>query len=318
MPQVDAAGAGMFAWASSLFFFFVFVLIPWTILVGGFTLLLRAQRRRPEGFSSLTARSLIGSAIATLAFNVWALLAIFGSSSSTAAIGFVFLPLYSFAVAAAAWATAWSLLTLHGLARSGGAAPGPRGWAAVGAAGLFLAVLAAGSTLAWQRHSLLAAASQSDAPPARLEQIAEQALAGSDYEVLGRLATNAGAAPGLIAKLTAFCENEIGGARPVHCYSILFGLASHPAAPAELLARLAENPELSIRIVAARNPHTPAASAEMLASDPEFSVRLWVTMHPGLSRETLEQLAADRDDGVSRNAAAALGRVDAEPRSRLE
>lgn len=92
----------MLAWATSLFFLFVFVLIPWAILVGGFALLLRAQRSRPQGFSSVTARSLIGSAIATLAFNIWVVVAIFSSSSSTASIGFAFLPLYSFAAAAVA------------------------------------------------------------------------------------------------------------------------------------------------------------------------------------------------------------------------
>ena len=299
----------MFAWASSLFFLFVFVLIPWTLLAGGFTLLLRAQRRRPEGFASLTARSLVGSAIATLAFNLWAVVAIFSSSSSTAAIGFAFLPIYSFAVAAASWATAWSLLTLVDLARRGRPAPGPRGWAAAAAAVLFLGVLAAGATLAWQRQSLLSAAAQADTPSARLAEISERALAASDYEVLGRIATNPSAAPELIAKLTAFCEQELGGARPVFCYSILYGLASHPAASAELLARLAVNPEVTIRTGVARNPHTPVASAESLASDPEPSVRLWVATHPGLSRATLERLAADRDDGVRRNAAAAFARA---------
>lgn len=299
----------MSAWADSLFFFFVFMLIPWVILAGGFTLLLRAQRRRPDGFSSLTARSLVASAVATLAFDLWAVAAILGSSSSTAAIGLIFLPFYSFAVAAAAWATAWSLLTLLDFARNGSHAPGPRGRAAAVGAGLLLAVLASGTTFAWQRHRLLNTASQSDAPPARLAEITERALAASDYDVLERLATNPGAAPELIAKLTAFCESEIGSARPVRCYSILFGLAGHPAAPADLLARLAGNPEPSIRIVVARNPHTPEASAELLAGDPEPSVRHWVSTHPGLSHETLERLAADRDDGVRRNAAAALGRV---------
>lgn len=299
----------MFAWASSLFFLCVFVLIPWTILVCGFALLLRAQRRRPQGFSSLTARSLVGSALATLAFNVWAVAAIFRSSSSTAAIGFAFLPLYSFAVAAASWATAWSLLTLIGLARSSSPAQGPRAWAAAATAALFLGALAAGGTLAWQRQSLLSAASQADTLPVRLAEITEQALVASDYEVLGRLATNPGASPELVAGLTAFCEKEIGTARPVFCYSILYGLASHPAAPAELLARLAANPEVTIRTGVARNPHTPAASAEALASDPEPAVRLWVTTHPGLSRGALERLAADPDDGVRRYATAALDRA---------
>ena len=302
----------MFAWASSLFFLFVFVLVPWAILVGGFTLLLRAQRSRPEGFSSPTARSLAGSAIATLAFNVGAVVAIFSSSSSTAAIGFAFLPLYSFAVAAASWATVWSLLTLVELARSENLARGPRGWAAAAAAVLFLALLAAGSALAWQRQSVLKAASQSDTPAARLAEIAGEAFAGSDYEVLGRLATNAGVAPELVETLTAFCEKELGGARPVLCYAVLLGLASHPAAPPELLTRLAVNPEVTIRTGVARNPHTPAENAETLASDPEPAVRLWVTTNPGLSRETLERLAADRDDGVRRYAMAALGRVSGE------
>jgi hypothetical protein len=299
----------MFAWASSLFFVVVFVLLPWAILVGGFTVLLRAQRGRPEGFASVTARSLIASALATLAFNVWAVVAIFGSSSSTAAVGFAFLPLYSFAVAAASWATAWSLLTLIGLARSDGPAQGPRAWAAGAAAALFLGALAAGGTLAWQRQSLLGAAAQADTPADRLTEIGERALAESDYEVLGKLASNPGAAPELVAKLTEFCENELGGARPVFCYSILYGLAAHPAAPAELLARLAVNPEVSIRTVVARNPHTPAASVETLASDPEPSVRLWVAANPGLSRGSLERLAADPDEIVRRNAAAALGRA---------
>ena len=301
----------MFGWASSVFFFFVITLIPSAILAGGFALLLRAQRRRPEGFASVTARSLIASAVATLGFGVWAAIAILGSSSSTASIGFLFLPSYAIAVAAVAWMTAWSLLTLLNSAHRGSQVPTARSTAAAVGAGLFLAVLAIGATLAWQRHTLLVAAANSDTPPARLAEITEQALIDSDYDVLQRIAINSGTTPKLISLLTKHCQQEIGVARPVRCYSILYGLASHPAAPGELLARLAVNAEVTIRTSVARNPHTPAAIAESLANDPEPSVRLWVTTHPDLSRETLERLASDRDDGVRRYATAALGRVSA-------
>jgi hypothetical protein len=290
----------------------VIVLIPSAMLAGGFALLLRAQHRRAEGFSSITARSLIVSAVATLGFGVWAVVAVLGSSSSTASIGFLFLPSYAFAVAAVAWMTAWSLLTLVEVVRPGSRALRARsGIAAVGAL-LFLAVLAVGATLTWQRQSLLGAAADSETPPDRLAEILEQALVGSDYDVLQRIAANPATTRKQIKHLTTFCQDEIGVARPVRCYSILFGLASHSESPAELLTRLAVNAEPSIRTSVARNPHTPAAIAESLANDPEPSVRLSATTHPELSRQTLERLASDRDDGVRRHAAAALGRASAQ------
>jgi len=293
----------MHKWAQLAGSLLVFTLIPWVVLGGGFFLLLRAQARRPERFASVTARSLIGSALLTVALNVWTIVAILTSTSSTAAVGFVFLPMYSFAAATLGFAASWSLLTLIEAAR--GRARGRL--AAIGAA-VFLAIVASAGAYAWRRSAWLSDAASAQTPPARITAIAEQAFAGNDLETLERLASNPALDAGLAEKLTAHCQGELEGARPGLCYSVFVGLAASPAATPELLASLAKFSDVTIRSRVAQNPHTPAAIAEALANDPDASVRMWVAMHPGLSRETLERLAKDADPSVRSYANAVLQR----------
>jgi len=293
----------MYEWTQLAVSLLVFTLIPWAVLVGGFFLLLRAQARRPERFASVMGRSLIGSALLALAFSVGTIAAIWSSTSSTAAIGYLFLPMYSFATATLGFAASWSLLTLIETAR--GKARGRM--AAIGA-GIVLAILVSAGAFAWHRFAWLSDAASAQTPPMRLAAIAEQALAGDDFESLERLASNPALDAELAEKLAAHCQSALAGARPARCYSVFVGLAGSPAATPELLASLAKFSDVTIRSRLALNPRTPAATAEALANDPDSSVRMWVAMHPGLSREALERLAADADPNVRNNASAALKR----------
>lgn len=283
----------------------VLTLPPCILLAGGYALLVRAQARRPERFASILGRSLIVSAALTIVFDVWTTVAILNSSSSTAVIAFIFLPIYSVAAALLGFAAAWSLLTLVEAARGRG--PGPGRTEGIGAA-LLLAALTTAGAFAWWRHAWLADAASTQTPPARLTQIASQAFALSDLEVLERLAAKPALSADLAEALAHECQMDLPPGKPGRCYSIFVGLAGSAAADPELLAKLANFSDLTIRSRVAQNPRTPTAIAEVLANDSESMVRMWVAMHPGLSHETLERLARDADPMVSRYAAAVLRR----------
>ena len=278
-----------------------FSVLPWVALCGGYFLLLRAQARRPERFASVVGHSLVDSVLLTLAFLASATVVILTSTSSTAPIGFVFLPLYSIGVALLAFAAAWSLRTLVAAAR--GRAQGPA--TTLGAASLLIALVAA-SAYAWHRYTWLSEAASDQTPPPRIVAIAEKALATNDYATLERLVRNLALPVSIAEQITALCQSEVDSPTTGRCYSVFVGLAGSPAAPGQLLASLAKASDVTLRSRVAQNPLTPAAVAEALANDPEGSVRMWVPRNPKLSHATLERLAADPDPNVRSQANAAM------------
>ncbi len=297
----------MHRWAEIAASLLIYSFVPWIVLIGGYFLLLRAQARSPERFASVLAHSLIGSALLTLLCNIGMVVAIWTSTSSTASIAFLFLPMYSFAVALLSFAACGSLLTLLAKARGGST-----GWKATLGAAVVLALLTSAGAIAWHRFRLLGAAASAQTPQARLSGIAEQAFAANDFEALERLAANPALDAELARRLTAHCKDELEGAQVAQCYSVFVGLAGSSAATPELLSSLAKFPNSTIRSRVALNPRTPAATAESLANDPEESVRMWIARHPELSRETLERLATDADPSVRNHASATLRRTEPE------
>ncbi|MFE5241028.1 MULTISPECIES: hypothetical protein [unclassified Streptomyces] len=77
--------------------------------------------------------------------------------------------------------------------------------------------------------------------------------------------------------------------------------------PAEVLRRLATDPDPRMRQLAPRDPGLPVPSAHLLAADPDQRVRRAVAAHPRLPAEELRRLLADPSESVAATAAAHPG-----------
>lgn len=79
-------------------------------------------------------------------------------------------------------------------------------------------------------------------------------------------------------------------------------VAANPGTPLDVLASLAEQPDLSIRYGLARNPALPEALAGPLASDPEAGVRAALAENPATPRAIVDGLSLDADENVRQGA----------------
>ncbi len=286
----------------------VYLFLPLVALAGGFVLILRGQYRAREGASRVAPASTVAAAAASAGFLLWGVAAIFGSRSSTAGLGFLFLPGQAMAVAAGAWLAVWSLLTLFCFVPAAGrwlvsARPGiPR-------AALALVLLAGGGSTAVDygvRQARLEAAASPDSPPARLDAIAGEAMREMNLKILIKLAGNAAAGPTLLAKIRTHCEALPKTPGTSRCYSVNAAMAGNAAAGGEILAALAKDPAHTVRAAVGYNAQTPAAVLDALSRDAEPQVRIAVTTNKALPRATLERLAQDPVPRVRARAEAML------------
>ncbi|MEV6734235.1 MULTISPECIES: hypothetical protein [unclassified Streptomyces] len=74
--------------------------------------------------------------------------------------------------------------------------------------------------------------------------------------------------------------------------------------PADVLRRLATDPDPRMRQLAPRDPDLPVESARRLAADPDHTVRRTIATHPRLPAEDLTRLLADPSESVAATAAA--------------
>ena len=300
--------------SSTVVFALGFSVLPLAVLWAAISLLLARAGRRPERFASVTARSLVGSALADAGVQR---LGDVGdpyarpprrrrsASSSSRCI--------RFAVAAASCATAWSLLTLIGRARRSGRAQGPGAWAAAAAAALLpRRARSRRHAYAWQRsHGPAERGVEADTPPARLRGDHRAGARRERLRTLERLATNPGARPSW-SRAADGALRERGRQRRARCSAtaIFVGLASHPGGAGRAAREPGgKAPRSRSGRRRAESPHA-GRSAEALANDPEPAVRLWVTTHPG-------PLARRRSSGSPRTPTTNV-RATRTPRARIE
>ncbi|WP_079248621.1 hypothetical protein [Streptomyces sp. MJM1172] len=81
-------------------------------------------------------------------------------------------------------------------------------------------------------------------------------------------------------------------------------LADEFPLPADVLRRLATDPDPRMRQLAPRDPDLPVESARRLAADPDHTVRRTIATHPRLPAEDLTRLLADPSESVAATAAA--------------
>jgi hypothetical protein len=96
-----------------------------------------------------------------------------------------------------------------------------------------------------------------------------------------------------------------GGAQ---AQKILFELAANPNTPPEVLARWYESDDPLAQWGLALNPKTPQRVLLRLAQSPNLYARMNLTRNPTTPREVLDRLAADPDPSVAAAAAQAIQR----------
>lgn len=292
---------------------------------------------RPEARFALVAG--IAGALAATAISVKG---IFASGSSTAAIGFVFVPLI--AAAAAVPAGVWGLalgcvwFALRGTRRyfpavllsawlltlAGPAAVGWEAWRGLALERAVAEVTAMNATQLeqvfgespWRENRLFlgAIAQNRAAGEALLERVA-QSPDPELYEPMGSLWNVMGAnRKGLaVMRLVAAHPNvaaatlERLAGRPQAEY-VLHDVLRNPKTPARVLERHADSTDYLMEWGLALNPNTPSAVLQRLSRSRNLYTRMNLTHNAAVPREILERLAKDPDESLARNARYALER----------
>lgn len=293
--------------------------------------------RRPEARWAFWAGVAGALAIAALSIK-----SIHSSGSSTAAIGYVYLPFV--AALGAIPVGIWGAALGHVVLSLRGAVQGPRlifAAAVVAAAALPLAA----AYEVWRGLSLQNAVREAHAMDvAQLEHAFEHSEWNRDKFFLGAIAQNKAARAGLLARIAGLEDPALY--EPMGSLWDVMGenrkglalmrlVARHPNTEGETLAKLAARPrndyvlhevlanprtplaslephfdstEYLVEWGLALNPRTPQRVLERLARSPNLYTRMNLTYNPATPREFLERLAQDPDPSLARNARLALER----------
>lgn len=238
---------------------------------------------------------LIAAILCFCLFFAGGVLSISQSKSSTAAIGYVFLPFYAAIVSALAflggWCVGYFLIWYRSPAKTG-----VRSAIAAALVPIILIILAswAVTTFNHRRDGFRAtrlAARNPNTPPEDLEKLAASA---NEY-VLGDVAGNPKLPEATLRKLASH-----GG------YLVEQGLAHNPHTPQDILTRLAGSADEYTRGATAANPNAPVGILAALSNDVKPHVRWSVAQNPSTPRTTVEVLLGDPNETVRRLANSAM------------
>jgi hypothetical protein len=292
---------------------------------------------RPEARWALWSG--VGGALAAAALSVKG---IFASGSSTAALGFIYLPLVAAmgAIPVAAWGAALG----HVVLRWRGAVHGPR---LVFVAALAVAAALPAMVVVVVERGLSLEAAVREVPGMDVVQL-ERAFEDSDFKrdryFLGALALNPAAGAHLLGRIAALRDPELyepmgslwdvmGSNRKglavmrlvarhpntdeatlaklafdPDAQAVVHELAANPRTPAPVLERWFNSTDYLVEWGLALNPKTPQRVMQRLAASDNTYTRMNLTYNRATPREILERLAQDRDENVARNARLAIER----------
>ncbi len=233
-----------------------------------------------------------GSIAGILCFCVFfagGVLSISRSKSSTAAVGYIFLPFYaafmSLLAFLAGWCVGYFVVWYRSPAKAGRTS-------AIAAAMVPVILLLVGgwrlTTLSHRRDQLAAirlAARDGNAAPESLERLA----ASTNEYVLGDVAGSPKLSEATLRKLA-----DHGG------YLVEWGLARNRSVPGDILSRLAGSPNEYTRGNVAANPNAPTEVLAVLSKDVVTHVRVSVAQNPSTPSSTIEGLLGDADETVRR------------------
>lgn len=296
---------------------------------------MNAPRARPEARWALWCG--VAGALATAALSVKG---IFSSGSSTAALGFIALPLVAAlgAIPVAAWGAALG----HVVLRARGAVHSPP--MVLVAALAVTAALPATVAYEIQRGLRLEAAVHEvqGMEVAQLQRAFEESPFRQDRYFLGALAQNPAAGAGLLADIAALRDPglyepmgslwDVMGtnrkglavmrlvarhpntdpatlekfARDPDAQQVVHELAANPKTPLAVLERWFDSTDYLIEWGLALNPNTPLRVMQRLAASPSLHTRFNLTYNRATPHEILERLAQEPDESLARNARAAI------------
>jgi hypothetical protein len=232
----------------------------------------------------------------TSGYMIWGYYAICTSRSSTAAIGFLFLPFFSVAFAVIGFVVSWACLyVVHFVIQRIEGTP-------VRLVSVALFVLAV-ALLAWTgyvgqnkiaRHRLLDEAASGFSVD-RLETILADGVSFRDWEVLSNLAKNPNTPINDLVRLFDYCKPSIAEFNPPE-YPILFSLAQNPQTPSDILVVLAGCRQSSIRFAVATNPSTPTQTLRRLAEDQNVSVKTYAIPRLNARERSVKRAKGDKSN----------------------
>jgi hypothetical protein len=221
------------------------------------------------------------------------ILSISASKSSTAAVGYIFLPFYA-AIAGllgylAGWCAGYFLVWYRSPAKTGRLP-------AIAAAlvPVMMIILAAWAWTASSHRSEMREAARN--PNTASEDLERLAQSTNEY-VLGDVAGNPKLSESALRKLA-----NHGG------YLVEWGLAHNPATPADILSRLAGSANENTRGFVAANSNAPADILTVLSKDRVEHVRWSVAQNPSTPGSVIEVLLRDGNETVRRSAGDAMRR----------
>ena len=250
------------------------IALPCVLMAMGFVAVQRAYRSTSPTRPFFLC-PLICSFITTSGFMIWGYHDICTSRSSTAAIGLLFLPFYSLAVAVAGFLISWSCLYVARFVvqRIRGI---PFGFASVSCLALAIVLLVLTGYVVQNkvaRHRLLnEAASGTDAGP--LGKILADGTSSQDLEVLSELAKNSNTPVDALVRIYDFCKPNVTQFNPPE-YPVFLSLAQNPRTPPDILIALAGCRQSTVRYAVAINPSTSTKTLRQLAEDQDELVRTY-------------------------------------------
>jgi hypothetical protein len=249
------------------------IALPCVLMGLVFYLRIKAAYRSCSPARPLLLYPLICFAIITGGYMVWGYHAILTSRSSTAAIGFVFLPFYAAALAIVAFVVSWSVLYVGWFIfqRVQGKPVRSTSVTILTSAVVLLGWAGYVAQVKIARHRLLDEA-ESGYNVDRLDIILTEGVSSQDFDVLANLAKNPSTPANDLALLYDFCKpriSQLGGSES----SILLPLARNPHTPPEVLTFLATSRQSWIRDSVVRNPSTPISTLRQLTADQDETVK---------------------------------------------
>lgn len=289
----------------SPFIFIAVVILPYVLIAALLLWMIRLAYISKGTSRPLFLYPLVGAFIVTAAFVGWGQHEILTSRSSTAAIGWIFLPFYSVGTALVGFLVSWALVYVFRFALERFASVRPRLTSIAALIGciLILSLTAATIQNRISRHRLLESAKCGPTD----ESVLRNAIVGRDLPVLAAVAKNPNTSEADLLRIYDVCKGQVGASYSRE-YLVLMALSGNPKTPPNVLSALSRCQEPSIRVALGTNPNAPVEILPTLANDKEALVRTWVTVHPMISDELLLKLADDSIETVQEYARSALRR----------
>jgi hypothetical protein len=243
--------------------------------------------------TGILASGVIGSG-----FVLWSLYAIRTSCSSTAAIGYLFLPYYTSLVCATAYLLGWSITTIVlffcGLSGKTWNIKQKK-WSVYAA--VCIVALPGFWTFKITVRNLLLRKAYVSTSQSELNTLYDKAVSNQDIELMANLVNNPNTSETLLSRIYSSIPDS-AFKYPGSNYSRVFSeLARNKKTPPDILASLSEKRPYE-RFFIATNPNTPLNTLEQLAEDKDSQIRTWLCTNPNVTKEILTKLKNDPDQTV--------------------